>query len=143
MATKIIRVHIDDVAVEVELKAARKADGLWRAELMGLAAAGTSTDPVSLVGFYLYPTCVAAVKRPGWVRDITLEDFIDKVDEQDMDLWCGAAYELNPQWQHSMQTLASMTDEESKKTGTPSSGLTQPMEAVTAEMLETSPVSKN
>ena len=71
-------------------------------------------DPSALVAFYLYPTCMAAVKEPQWVKDMPLEDFINLVDEPDIDLWVGEAYELNPQWQASMRVLSGLGEDEAK-----------------------------
>ena len=140
MATKVIHVEIDDKEVEVVLKSARKADGIWRAELMGKAALGQSNDPKAMVGFYLHATCVAAVKEPDWVRNLPLDDFIERVGEADIDTWVAAAYEINPQWRQAMKQLAELGEDESKKIGTSESGLSKPTEEPT---LVTSPVSTN
>lgn len=144
MATKRILVHIDDVEVEIELKSAKKADGLFRAELMEKAVKLDLQAGRSMVGFYLYPTCLAAVKEPSWIRDISLDDFINKVDEVDMDTWTEEAYLLNPQWKANLQMLANMgaevlDDEQTKKTGTPLSGST----TLTQDLEETSQALKN
>lgn len=128
MPTKTITVHIDDVATEVVLKSARKEDGIWRGELMTQAAVGGVQNARSMVAFYLYPTCVAAVKAPLEVRTMSLDDFIAKVDEADMDMWTEEAYGLNPQWKISMKVLAELSEEEAKKPGTPLTGSGSPTE---------------
>ena len=144
MATKRIIVHIDDEEVEIELKSAKKGDGLFRGELMEKAVKMDLANGRSMVGFYLYPTCLAAVKVPLWIRDMSLDDFIDRVDEVDMDRWTEEAYVLNPQWKANLQMLAQLgtevlDDEQSKKTGTPLNGLTTP----TQDLVETSQPLKN
>ena len=138
MATKIITIHVDDEPVEVTLKTARKDDGIWRAELMAKAATEGANDARSMAAFYLYPTCVAAVKSPESIRNILLGDFMSRIDEADLDMWVSEAYELNPQWKASMKVLAEMSKEEEKKIGQPLTGSNMPMET---QMLtvETSP----
>ena len=124
------------------LKSARKADGIWRAELMGKAAQMDSTQPESQVAFYLFPTCVACVKEPLEIRNMSLSDFLNKVDENDIETWTKEAYELNPQWKEGWKLLAEMSEEQSKLTGTPSSGSTEPMEVMPVSQ-EISPVLMN
>lgn len=119
MATHKIKVHIDSKVVTVELKSARKSDGIWRAELMTKALLNQENQPRALVGFYLYPNCMAAVLEPQWVRDLTLDEFIDRVDEVDMDTWTEAAFALNPHWKQTLKNIGELDEESSKKTGTP------------------------
>jgi len=128
VAIKTIVIHVNDEEVQVELKSARKMDGIWRAELMAKAAIMPPEDKTSMVAFYLYPSCVAAVKSPQAIRDMTLDDFISTVDEADIDLWLQEAYDLNPQWKANMRMLAEMGEGEQKKLGTPSNGLEKLME---------------
>jgi hypothetical protein len=127
MATKIITIHVDDEPVEVTLKSARKDDGLWRAELM-MKSSEQMDRMRQIAAFHLYPTCVAAVKEPASVRDMSFDDFMAKVDEADIDAWVGAAYELNPQWKQSMKALVDMTEDEKKRPGTSVSGSPVPTE---------------
>jgi hypothetical protein len=129
MATKRIVIHVDDEEVGVVLKTAKKEDGIWRAELM-TQATKMEQSATSMVAFYLFPTCMASVKEPQWVRDMSLSDFVSKIDEPDIDTWVGEAYELNPQWKKSMRDLAELGEPDTKKSGSPSSGLTMPMEEV-------------
>ena len=116
MATKSITIEIDDKPVEIELKSAKKADGIRRAELMLEATNLNESELRRQVAFFIWPTCIAAVKSPEWVRNMSLADFIDKVDEVGMDLWFGEAFTLNPQWKAGMKVLGEvMTDEAQKK----------------------------
>jgi hypothetical protein len=124
--TKNLTIHIDDKPVKIKLKAARKADGILRAELMTKAINGDQS-PRSQVAFFLYPTCIAAVAEPQEVREMSLDDFINNVDEADIDKWLALAYELNPQWQTTMQALAAIGEEAEKKISESSSGLMQRM----------------
>lgn len=142
MATKEIVIHIDDEEVKVVLKSAKKADGIWRGQLMSDAIKMEEGKSESMVAFYLYPTCMASVKEPEKVRQMSLDDFINKVDEADIDMWLKEAYELNPQWKRGMQDLVEMTEEQSKKLGTPSNGSTLPTEEMPVSQ-ETSPTLKN
>jgi hypothetical protein len=131
MPTKRLVIHVDDNEVEIVLKTAKKGDGIWRAELM-TEAVKMEQSARSMIAFYLYPTCIAAVKEPQWVRDMSLDDFIKKVDEPDIDQWNADAYELNQQWKKGMRDLAELGEPDTKKSGTPSSGLTVPTEEAEA-----------
>ena len=116
MTLEKITIEIDDKAIELELKSAKKADGIYRAELMMGATKLEESELRKQVAFFIYPTCIAAVKSPEWVRQMSLADFIDKVGESDMDAWLTKAYELNPQWKTGMRVLGeAMTAEAEKK----------------------------
>ena len=111
MATKIITIHVDDEPVEVTLKSARKDDGLWRAELM-MKSSEQMDRMRQIAAFHLYPTCVAAVKEPASVRDMSFDDFMTKIDEADIDAWVGAGTPAGGQtasW-YSSPTVASVCD---------------------------------
>lgn len=143
MATKVIEIHLDDDVVQVELKSAKKSDGIRRAELMALAATMSPGDKNSMVAFYLYPSCIASVKAPQSIRDLSLEDFINRVDEADIDVWLEEAYTLNPQWKTSILMLAEMGADDQKKLGTLSIGSETPTEEPTLMTTETSPSSSS
>jgi hypothetical protein len=119
MATKRITVQINDQPVDLVLKSARVADGVRRSELMAEAAQGDMTTIRSQHAFFTYPTCVAAVSEPDWVRDMSLDQFLADVDENDMLIWQAAAFEMNPQWVRSLKSLGELGEEAEKKTGTP------------------------
>lgn len=122
MANKKIIIHYNDQKVTVTLKSAKKLDGIRRATLMTDAIKMDQNDPLALTAFYLYPTCVCSVEEPAWLKDISLQDFAEKVDEVDIDTWIAGAYEINPHWKAGMQALAKMGEEDEKKPGTPSTG---------------------
>jgi hypothetical protein len=69
---------------------------------------------------------MAAVKSPAWVREITFDDFMSKIDEADIITWTIEAYEQNPQWKAGMKTLAEMGASDEKKIGTRSNGSHNP-----------------
>lgn len=129
------------MAVDVIVKSAKPIDGFYRSDLMIKAAELPDSHLRQMAAFYLYPTCVASVKEPQWVHDMSFEDFISKVDEADMDAWATAAYELNPQWQARNKTLAQFTAAEEKKTGMSPSG--SPMPTDQSKKPATSRPSKN
>jgi hypothetical protein len=99
-------IHYDDEPVEVVIKKARKADGVLRAELMTKAGGTAGSDLVKMIAFFLYPTCIASVSEPQWVREMSFEDFYNKVDEADIDEWMKVAFEENPHWQKSNELIS-------------------------------------
>jgi hypothetical protein len=113
MATKKITVRIKDEPVELTLRSSKVDDGLWRGELIAQAvqARENETQRRSVAGIVIYPNCVPAVKEPDWVREMSLDDFINDVEEQDANTWMDAAYELNPHWKNIYQA----PDEEAEK----------------------------
>ncbi len=115
---KTITIHVDEQPVEVELRSARKSDGLRRAERMMDAAKMDGNDGLKQVAFFLYPTCIAATVTEE-IAKMTLTDFVEKVDEADVDKWAETAYELNPQWRDAFKVMAEMGAEAEKKISTP------------------------
>ena len=130
MLKKII-IHIDDQEQEVTIGSAKKVDGIRRSELMLNAIALTETASKQ-VAFWLYPTCISAVREPESVKNMPLEDFMSRVDEADIDLWMEAAYECNPHWRSASEALAKVGSEISeKKIMMPSYGSLESMETQT------------
>lgn len=137
MATKSITIHVDDLPVEVVLKSARKRDGIRYVELMRGAINFEDQDPNRLLTaeeqlhVYVWPACVAAVKTPPEIRNMTFEDFMEKVDDVDVNMWLAAAYELNPQWRPPAPLPPGaqpepMSEEDQKKILMSSDGSTEP-----------------
>ncbi len=128
MATKSITIHVDEEEVTLLLKSASKAEGIRRAEMMAHSRDGDMADrseSEKQVAFYLYPTCICCVREPANYRDLPFDEFL-KVDEQDMDAWVQAAYDVNPQWARAWKMMAQMSETDEKKVGTPSDGSSEP-----------------
>ena len=136
---KTITIHIDDKPQEITIGSAKKVDGIRRGELMFAATTIDEPEATKQVAFFLYPTCVASVREPESVRNMSLVDFMERVDEADIDTWMATAYECNPQWRTSLQALAEVGEEASEKKSLMSSdGLSTSTEA---QMIpETSPI---
>lgn len=130
MATKTITINYGKKLVEVTLRSAKLRDGMRRTEMMMAIKDLADDDPKKPIAFYTYPTCLAAVDSPEEMRSISLDDFIDHVDEADVAKWVQAAYDLNPQWKEGMKLLREMGEkalkEAEKKTSTPSNGSNEP-----------------
>jgi len=126
---KTITIHIDDQPQEVTLGSAKKSDSIRRGELMFHATTLDVPEAMKQVAFFLHPTCVCAVREPASLREMSLEDFMNRVDEVDIDLWMAGAYECNPQWKSALEALAEVGSEEAeKKIGTPSDGSSESTE---------------
>jgi hypothetical protein len=133
-----ITIHVDDEPVEITIGSARKEDSIRRAELMNTAAR-MEPGPLSMVAFYLYPVCVCSVREPESAKYMSLDDFVSKVDDADLDAWAAKAYELNPHWKQMINDLGKVDEaEKEKKILTPSPGSSTPTET-TEKTLEISP----
>lgn len=142
MATKSITIHVGEEEVTLLLKPASQRDGVRRATLMATSREGEMADRSEIekqVAFYKYPTCVCCVREPERIAQMTFDQFME-VDEQDIDAWVQAAYDLNPQWAKAWKLMAEMTEQEAKKVGTPSDGSSEPTPQPEPE---TSPLSRS
>jgi len=127
METKSIEIHIGDETKTIVVQSVNKKASIRRAELMAAATKMPDDDMTKATAFFLLPTCLCCVKDPPEVRDWTLDQFME-VDEQDIDAWMAAAYEVNPQWKAGMKMLGSLSAEEEKKTLTSADGSATPTE---------------
>ncbi len=128
---KNITIHVDDEERVITIGSARKADGIRRVELMSSVDEMNISKTEKMVAFWLYPTCVCSVREPEAIKEMSFKDFVDKVDEADIDLWVKAAYECNPQWKASLENLGKVSEDDQKKILTPSPGSSTPTEAET------------
>lgn len=122
MATKRVTITLNDQPVELVLRSSSVEDGLLRGQIMAKAYARKDeegmTQELRIAGTILHPVCVACVREPRSVRELSLEEFF-QLDEQEVNAWANAAYELNPHWKIQVDIPS---DEAEKKIGTPSSG---------------------
>ncbi len=132
MSKETLIIHVDDEAREVTVGSAHKADSIRRNELMLIATRMEDTEVNKNVAFFLYPSCVASVREPEDVRNMSFQDFLTKVDETDIDTWLELAYKHNPQWRTALEALSRVGAEEAeKKIGTPLNGSSTPTEEST------------
>ena len=138
---KQITIHIDDQEQDITIGSAKTADSIRRSDLMITATNLDAPESTKRVAFFLYPTCVASVREPAFVKEMSLEDFMQRVDEVDIDTWMAAAYECNTHWRTAIEALSKVGNEEAeKKTGTFSDGSPELTEAPTM-ISEISPIS--
>lgn len=120
MATKVITVRIKDEPFEITLRSSKVEDGLLRGQLITKAVQMPDEEQIKkIAATVLFPTCICCVAEPKEIRAMSLDAFLADVDEQDMDAWIKAAYELNPHWQTIYQAPAADAE---KKITTPSAG---------------------
>lgn len=128
MATKQIVIHVGEQEVTLTLHSVSKRDGIRRAVMMSESRDGEMKDRLEIekgIAFFKYPTCICAVKEPEEYVHLPFDRFLD-VDEQDMDAWEAAAYELNPQWARAWKLMADMTEQDEKKLSTSEDGSSAP-----------------
>ncbi len=101
MASKIIQLHLvpdSEEVTEVHLRPATIGDGLQKKalELKGDAIAPADSE-MSQLAQETYPICVSCVESPGPIREMSLDQFTDLLDEE-IEGWYEAALALNPHW---------------------------------------------